>query len=87
MELAKTIIYFKNQSPTKSLLNTTPWKSLHEKKSNFSNFRIIESFVYYHNVETETGFNRRIKSDSRARQTKLIGYSKRFSQYRIWNSI
>jgi hypothetical protein len=32
MELAKTAIYFKNRSPTKSLLNTTSWKSLHKKK-------------------------------------------------------
>jgi hypothetical protein len=85
MELAKTVIYFKNRFPTKSLLNTTPWKSLHGKKSDFFNFRIIRSLVYYHNIETETGPNRRIKSDSRARQTKLIGYSKGSSQYRIWN--
>jgi hypothetical protein len=87
MELAKIIIYLKNRSPTKSLLNTTPWKSLYRKKSNFSNLRIIGSFVYYHNAEIETDLNRRIKSDPKARQSRLIGYGKGSSQYRIWNSI
>jgi hypothetical protein len=30
--------------------------------------------------------NRRIKSDPRTRQTKLIRYSKKFNQYKVWNS-
>jgi hypothetical protein len=83
MELIKTAVYFKNRSLTKSLLNTTPWESLYRKKSDFSNLRIIKLFVYCHNIETETGPNRRTKSDFRTRQTKLIGYNKRFNQYRI----
>jgi hypothetical protein len=87
MELAKIIVYLKNRSSIKSLLNTIPWESFHKEKSDFSNLRIIELFVYYYNVEIETGFNRRIKSDSRTRQTKLIEYIKRSSQYRIWNLI
>jgi hypothetical protein len=86
MELAKTIIYLKNRSPIKLLLNTISWKSLHEEKSDFFNFRIIGLFIYCYNIETETGSNRRIKSNFRDRQTRLIGYGKRFSQYRIWNS-
>jgi hypothetical protein len=85
MELVKIIIYFKNRSSIKLLLNTTPWKSLYEEKSDFSNFRIVRSLVYYHNVEIETGFNRRIKSDSKARQIRLIRYSKGSSQYKVWN--
>jgi hypothetical protein len=85
MELAKIIVYLKNRSLTKSLLDTILWKSLYKKKSNLSNLRIIELFVYYYNIETETDSNRRIKSDFRIRQTKLIGYNKRFSQYRVWN--
>jgi hypothetical protein len=85
MKLAKTTIYFKNQSPIK--LNTMPWESFYKEKSDLSNFRIIGSLVYCHNIETETGPNRRTKSDSRARQIKLIGYSKRSSQYRIWNPV
>jgi hypothetical protein len=76
MKLIKTAIYLKNRSPTKSLLNTTPWESFYEKKSNFFNFRIIGLFVYCHNIETETGPNRRIKSNFKIRQTKLIGYGK-----------
>jgi hypothetical protein len=85
MELDKTIIYFKNRSPIKLLLNTTR-KSFYKEKSDFSNLRIIESLVYSHNIEIETGFNRRIKSDSRTSQIRLIEYSKGSSQYRIWNS-
>jgi hypothetical protein len=67
MELTKTAIYFKNRSPIKPLLNTTPWKSFHEEKSDLSNLRIIESLVYYYNIEIETDPNRRIKSDPRDR--------------------
>jgi hypothetical protein len=86
MKLAKTTVYFKNRSSTKSLLNTTSWESLHKEKSDISNLRIIKSLVYYYNIETEIGSNRRIKSDLKTRQTKLIGYDKRSSQYRVWNS-
>jgi hypothetical protein len=87
MELVKIIIYFKNRSPTKLLLDTIPWESLYREKSDFSNFRIIGSLVYYYNIETETGSNRRIKSDLRGRQIRLIKYGKGSSQYRMWNSI
>jgi hypothetical protein len=79
MELVKTIIYFKNRSSIKSLLNTTSWESFYKKKSDLSNLRFIESLVYYHNIETEIGPNRRTKSDPKIRQTKLIGYSKKSS--------
>jgi hypothetical protein len=79
MELAKTAIYFKNRSPTKLLLNTTPWESFYKEKSNFSNLRIIRLFVYYHNIEIEINLNRRIKSDLRNRQTRLIKYGKEFN--------
>jgi hypothetical protein len=85
MELAKIIIYLKNRSSIKLLLDTTSWESLYKEKSDFSNFRIIELFVYCHNIETEIDSNRRIKSDSKARQIRLIGYGKRSSQYRVWN--
>jgi hypothetical protein len=67
MELVKIAVYFKNRSLTKSLLNTTPWKSFYKEKSDFFNFRIIESFVYCHNIETETDPNRRTKLDPRIR--------------------
>jgi hypothetical protein len=87
MELIKTVIYFKNRFPTKLLLNTIFWKSLHKKKSDFFNLRIIKSFVYYYNIETEIDSNRWIKSDPRDRQTKLIRYDKGSNQYKVWNSI
>jgi hypothetical protein len=54
MELAKIIIYFKNRSSIKSLLDTTSWKLFYKEKSDLSNLRIIESLIYYHNIETET---------------------------------
>jgi hypothetical protein len=79
MELVKTAVYFKNRSSIKSLLNTISWESFYKEKSDLSNLRIIELFVYCHNIDTETGLNRRIKSDFRIRQPKLIGYGKGFS--------
>jgi hypothetical protein len=66
-------------------LNTISWKSLHEEKPDLFNLRIIGSLVYCYNIEIETDPNRRTKSDPKNRQTKLIRYSKRSSQYRIWN--
>jgi hypothetical protein len=84
--LAKTAVYLKNRSPIKLLLDTISWESLYREKSNFSNLR-IGLLVYYYNIETEIGSNRRTKSDFRTRQTKLIRYGKKFSQYRIWNFI
>jgi hypothetical protein len=87
MKLVKIIIYFKNRSPTKLLLNIIPWESLYEEKSDLFNLRIIRLLVYYYNIEIETSFNRRTKSDSKIRQIRLIVYGKRSSQYRIWNSI
>jgi hypothetical protein len=85
MELVKITVYFKNRSSIKSLLDTISWKSFHEEKFDLSNLRIIESFVYCYNIEIETGPNRRIKSDPRDRQTRLIKYGKGFNQYRVWN--
>jgi hypothetical protein len=85
MELAKITVYFKNRSSTKSLLDTIPWESFYREKSDLFNFRIIGSLVYCYNIETEIGSNRRIKSDPKDRQTRLIGYGKGSSQYRVWN--
>jgi hypothetical protein len=67
MELAKTAVYLKNRFPIKLLLDTTLWESFHREKSDFAIFRIIGLFVYCHNIEIETDFNRRIKSDSKSR--------------------
>jgi hypothetical protein len=79
MELIKITVYFKNRSPINLLLNTTPWESFYEEKSDFSNLRIIRLFVYCYNIETEIGFNRRIKSIFRNRQIRLIRYGKGFN--------
>jgi hypothetical protein len=87
MELVKIIIYFKNRSPIKLLLDTTSWESFYKEKSDFFNFRIIGSLVYCYNVEIEIDFNRRTKSDFRNRQTRLIRYDKESNQYKIWNPI
>jgi hypothetical protein len=87
MELIKIAVYFKNRSSIKPLLNTTSWESLYKEKSDLSNLRIIGSLVYYYNIEIETGPNRRIKSDPRNCQTRLIRYGKGSNQYRVWNPI
>jgi hypothetical protein len=79
MELIKIIVYFKNRSLIKLLLDTISWESFHKEKFNFSNLRIIGLFVYYYNIETEIDPNRRIKSDPRNRQTNIIEYDKGFS--------
>jgi hypothetical protein len=79
MEFIKIVIYLKNRSPIKLLLDTISWESFYKEKSDLFNFRIIKLLVYYYNIETETGPNRRIKSDFRIRQIKLIRYGKKSS--------
>ena len=85
VELVKTIVYLRNRSPTRTLDQLTPYECLYKEKPDVSHLRIIGSAVYCHEVESETGPNRRMKLEPRARKCRLIGYGKGTTQLRVWN--
>jgi hypothetical protein len=47
MEIADTVVYLKNRSPT-SAVATTPYELWHGKKPDLSHLRIIGSTAYVH---------------------------------------
>lgn len=78
MEIASTVVYLKNRSPTVAL-STTPYEAWYGKKPNLSHLRIIGSTVFVH-VPKE----KRIKLDSNSNKCTLVGYGGT-NQYRVWD--
>jgi hypothetical protein len=76
VELVKTIVYLRNRLLIKTLDQLTPYKCLYKEKPDVSHLRIINSIIYYHEMESETGLNRKIKLEPRARKCRLIKYEK-----------
>jgi hypothetical protein len=76
VELVKTIVYLRNRLLIRTLDQLTPYKCLYKEKPDVSYFRIIGLAVYCHEVKSETGPNRRMKLELRARKCRLIGYGK-----------
>ena len=78
MEIANTVVYLKNRSPT-SAVATTPYEVWHGAKPNVSHLRILGSTAYIH-VPKE----KRIKLDVHSHKGIMIGYGGT-NQYRIWD--
>jgi hypothetical protein len=85
IKLVKTVVYLRNKSPTRTLDQLTPYKYLYKKKPDISHLRIINSAIYCHEVERESGPNRKMKLELRARKYRLIRYGKGTTQLRVWN--
>jgi hypothetical protein len=83
IELVKTIVYLRNRSLIRTLDQLTPYKCLYKEKPDVSHLRIINLAIYCHEVESESGLNRKIKLELRARKYRLIRYEKRITQLRI----
>src|SRR4030095_9318758 len=79
-ELASTVVYLKNRSPT-STLKTTPYEAYNGKKPDLSHLRAIGTKVYVH-IPKE----KRKKLDFKSHAYILIGYEGR-NQYRIYDAI
>src|SRR5436190_6424334 len=78
MEIASTVIYLKNRSPTINLVGMTPYEAWYGKKPNLWNLRIIGSTVYVHiskDIRTKLEYN--------TRECRLIGYGGT-NQWRMW---
>jgi hypothetical protein len=63
----------------------TPYEALYSNKPNLSHLKIINSTLYSHNVEHESGPMRQRKLEPRARKLRLINYEKGTNQYKAWN--
>jgi len=78
MELAETVVYLKNRSPT-SAVATTPHELWHDTKPDLSHLRIIGSTAYVH-VPKE----KRTKLDTHSHKGIMIGYGGT-NQYKVWD--
>src|SRR5260370_19516359 len=83
VELIKTIVYLRNRSLTRTLDQLTFYECFYKKKPDVSHLRIIDSAVYCHEVESESGLNRRMKFELRAHKCRLIKYGKGTTQFRV----
>ena len=78
MELAETVVYLKNRSPTKAVA-TTPYELWYGEKPDLSHLRIIGSTAYVH-IPKE----KRVKLDTHSHKGIMIGYGGT-NQYKIWD--
>src|SRR5277367_4181489 len=78
MELADTVVYLKNRSPTTAVA-TTPYELWYGVKPDLSHLRIIGSTAYVH-IPKE----KRMKLDTHSHKGIMIGYGGT-NQYRIWD--
>ena len=79
MELAETIVYLKNRSPTTAVA-TTPYELWYGEKPDLSHLRIIGSTAYVH-IPKE----KRVKLDTHSHKGIMIGYGGGTNQYKIWD--
>ena len=78
MEIADTVVYLKNRSPT-SAIETTSYEAWHGRKSDLSHLRILGSTAYVH-VPKE----KRTKLDTHSHKGILVGYEGT-NQYKVWD--
>src|SRR5271169_3280338 len=79
MDLAETVIYLKNRSPTIAVA-TTPYELWHGIRPNLSHLKIIGSTAYIH-VPKE----KRTKLDTHSHKGIMIGYGGGTNQYKVWD--
>src|SRR5271169_1751073 len=79
MEIADTVVYLKNRSPTTAVA-TTPYELWHGSKPDLSHLRIIGSTAYIH-VPKE----KRIKLDTHSHKGIMISYDGSTNQYKVWD--
>ena len=78
MELAMTVVYLKNRSPT-TAVSTTPYEAWYGIRPDLSHLRILGSTAYVH-IPKE----RRTKLDIHSHKGILVGYGGT-NQYRVWD--
>ena len=68
-ECLLTAVYLRNRSPTKAVLEMTPFEAWYGHKPDVSHLRVFGCLVYAHIEKDE-----RSKLDSKARKCILLGY-------------
>ena len=81
MEIAETVVYLKNCSPT-STVATTPYELWHGMRPNLSHLKIIGSTAYIH-IPKE----KRTKLDTHSHKGIMVGYGGGTNQYKVWDLI
>src|SRR5215471_1167307 len=79
MEIASTVVYLKNRSPTSAVKDMTPYEAWHKEKPDLSHLQIISTKAYVHVPK-----DLRKKLDFNAKTGVFVGYDGR-NQYRIWD--
>jgi hypothetical protein len=69
-------VYLRNRLLIRTLDQLTPYEYFYKEKPDVSYLRIIGLVVYYHEVESEIGPNRKIKLELRVRKCRFIRYGK-----------
>ena len=80
-ELARTVAYLKNRSPTRSLKDQTPYEALYSVKPDLSHLIAVGTKAMPHIPKSKNQ-----KLDSRAGEGIMVGYGGS-NQYRIWNPV
>ncbi|TMC14556.1 MAG: DDE-type integrase/transposase/recombinase, partial [Chloroflexi bacterium] len=81
MEIASTVAYLRNRSPTRAIKGKTPYEAWFGRKPSLSHIRIIGEKAYVHIAK-----ERRKKLDFHSHESRLVGYGGT-NQYRIWDPI
>jgi hypothetical protein len=81
MEIANTVVYLNNRSPTNAVA-TTPYELWHSIKPNLSHLKIIGSIAYVH-VPKE----KHTKLDIHSHKGIMIGYGGGTNQYKVWDLV
>lgn len=77
-EVATTVVYLKNRSPTAALDNLTPYEAWHKTKPSLQHLRILGCTAYVHVPE-----EKRVKLDSHTMEGQFIGYGGT-NQWKVW---
>ena len=77
-EIAMTVVYLKNLSPTAALDNITPHEAWYGTKPNFQHLRVLGCTAYVHAPE-----EKRIKLDRHNMKVQLIEYGGT-NQWEVW---
>src|SRR4051812_32262179 len=80
MEIAETVVYLKNRSPTRSIKGKTPYEAWFGKKPNLPHLRVIGNAAYIHLPK-----EKRVKVDFHSQECRLVGYGGAKNQFRVWD--
>ncbi len=79
-EVVNTAVYILNRSPTKAILNRTPYEAWHHRKPQVQQFRIFGCIAYAHIDDQQ-----REKFDHKGEKYIFTRYSDESKGYRLYN--